>query len=545
MIDGLNQTNLASILAELSRSGCNLFWDDCVSEDDKNNQRFSLYLCQGGLNLPNRDYYLLNTKHMKQVRSDYADFITSLGRHLNRLGLKLQLEPETILALETDLAAKSWPHKDVQDSEKTYNAYAFGDFQQAFPLAWDDYFKTVGRQDWDYLIVAQPDYLKFVVELIQKLPPDQLKQYLSWQLVVKYGPFLSRATDRKYFQFFGKQLNGQQRQKPLKQRLAQVVNTAFKDTIGREYVARHFPSDQRADIQDLAAKVQLALAARIDKVDWMGQQSKDYAKKKLKRIIVNIGHSQTWDSYQGLEVSTNNPLLNQLRRDQFETKLSLARLDDKPNRYNFGFGPYGAQRVNAWTSPSKLNTNYPAAILAWPFYSKQAALAYNLGAIGAVIGHELSHNFDNDGSKYDVNGQLGSWLKPAEQAAFNQAAAKLIEHASSHKVAANTYMDGSQVIGELIADLGGLETALDVAKDSCPASQLEQLLKQVFVAYAYVHANSSSQQVKIMQAKSDEHPDYLFRVNGVLSHCQDFYTSYHLKAGDGLFLAENKRAKIW
>ena len=545
MIDDLDSTNLPKVLAELARAGCNLFWNNHVGEDDKNNTRHSLYLFQGGLNLPNREYYLLKSKRMKQVRSLYLDFITSLSTRLKRLGLKLELGADFLLELETKLATKSWAHKDVQDPEKTYNPYPLSKFKQTFTFGWDDYFKTLGRDNYDYLIVAQPDYFEFVVKLITELPLNQLKQYLSWQLVVKYSPLLSESLSHHYFQFFAKQLLGQQRQKPLKQRMALIVNGNYKDTVGQEYVKRHFPEDQRADVKDLAAKVQVALAKRIERVDWMAEQSKTYAKKKLKRIIVNIGHSQTWESYQGLKVSADNPLLNQVRRAQLGTKMSLERLDEKPNRHNFGYGPYGAQRVNAWTSPPKLNTNYPAAILAWPFYSKQASLAHNLGAIGAVIGHELTHNFDDDGSKYDVNGQLKRWLKPAEQKRFNQDAEKLIKHASSHKVATDTYMDGEQVIGELIADLGGLETALDVAKENCKKEGLKQTLKDVFIAYTYIHANSSAEELKIMQAKADEHPDWIFRVNGVFAHCDDFYSTYSLKPTDKMFLSKDQRAKIW
>ena len=330
-------------------------------------------------------------------------------------------------------------------------------------------------------------------------------------------------------------------------RAADSTNRAFCDTLGQAYVKRHFRAGRKRQVEELAGQVAAAFRERLGRNTWMSAPSRLYAQDKLDRIIINAGYSGIWNDCSELELADDNPLDNALQIVAGNVRKNLGLLEQEPDRRRFGSLTENVQAVNAWTSPVLLNTNYPAAFLQPPFFDHEAGWTYNLGALGSVIGHELTHNFDDQGSCYDRDGHLAPWLNREERRAFKKAADKLVKTADKHRPAPEVRMKGKQVIGELIADLGGLEIVLDIVKEACrdDEEKRRRALREVFIAYGFHFAINETAEAKIMLAKAGVHPDGPFRVNGIVRHCDDFYEVFGVKEGDNLYLKPEDRARIW
>lgn len=547
LIDKINQKkSKAALLAEAANFGQNGLFALNIHLDDKNNQRFCLGVDSAGLTLPNRDYYLNKTFKMRGLRKAYLDFIKTHTRALAKLDLKYDLTAEKILEIETVLAELSWPLHKARNPQKTYNPYDWDEFCKVFNFDWQTYFEISKVDCPQDIMVSQPSYLRGVLKYLDHLSLDELKAYLTYLLLLKFGNLIDEKITKVNFEFFGKILSGIAKIKPLKKRAFENVNNIFCDVFGQAYVKDNFSAADKEDNQMLASKVSEAFEKRLANNDWMSEESSQYAQKKLANIIVNLGYTNHWASYKSLNLASDNPLQNYLQIITFEHKRSLDLLNQKPKRECFDQLNENIQKISPWTNIVLLNTNYPATFLQPPFYDSKAGFAYNIGAVGAVIGHELTHNFDNNGSQYDSDGHLQVWLKKEEQKAFKKAAVKLIKTANKHRPAPKVKMKGKQVIGELIADLGGLEIVLDIIKDEySDEKERKEALKVVFISYAFKFAINESVETKVIFAKTGVHPDGPFRVNGILSHCDDFYKVFDVKKGDKLYLKPDDRAHIW
>ena len=525
--------------------GFHVFFDLDVEIDSKNNRRFCLLFEPSDLDLPDRDYYLNQSKKLKAFRKAYLEFVAAYGKGLAKAGCGFELRPEKILEIETTLAELNWPRHKARDSKKTYNPYDWGEFRRRFKFDWKAYFRAQDIAPPEDLIVSQPSYLRGSLLYLGKLAESDVRMYVGYKLALQLGPLADDGLLKTSFNFFGKTLSGAGRLKPRRQRAARAAGNWFSDTFGRAYVARHFPASSKLDIEEMAVRISDALGRRLENNAWMSAASKDYARKKLSRIVVNIGHGEAWEKYD-VRLEAGNPVANHLRLMEAYKKRKLALLERPPDRYRFGELDNDVQVVNAWTNVVLLNTNYPAAFLQPPFYDPRASFEHNLGALGSVIGHELTHNFDDQGSRYDIDGHLNTWLSKEEQKAFKKAAAKLIRHANRHQPVPGVRMKGKQVIGELIADLGGLEIAVDVVREKYPdAKERKRALERLFVGHAFYYAENDSAESKIMLAKAGVHPDNSFRVNGIHAHCSAFYETFGLKKGDNLYLKPSERAVIW
>ena len=544
LIERLNDTNKARLIGRLTRAGLNFWWLPEVGCDLKNPGRHALYLTQGGLGLPNREYYLSDSPDLVKIRRGYKAFIDSFSREISRHKIKVELASDIILDLETRLASRAWPLKKTRDPSQIHNRHQTTRLNRDFPFAWADYFEELGlARPPREIVIEQPDYLKEVTGWLGDISSADLVSYLKWQACLGYGGYLNAKVAKAKFDFFGRQLLGQQQMTPLPRRALLKVSSSLADTVGRAYVAKHYPDSKNKKLLDLADDLKAAFRERLGRTSWLKPRSRRYAQKKLDQIIVNLGRPKVWQSYAGFNVIKNDALATAVSWARFKTKSSLDRLKERPERRNFG--DWGPQTINAWTSPQLLNTNYPAAFLQPPFYDENASLAYNLGALGTVIGHELTHNFDVSGSQFNHRGRLKSWLTKTEQAGLKQAARPLVKAADQWPVAKGVTMDGEQVIGELVADLGGLQIALDVVKKHYDNSGRVEAQKEVFLAYAFYHAINTTSQWRLLAAKADPHPDHIFRVNGVVAHCPEFYQVYRLKKTDGLYRPPGQRATVW
>ena len=536
----------SSLLAELFKLNTRGFFVLDTAIDLKDSSRFCLAVIPSPLDLPDRDYYLSDNAKIKAIRQGYLDFLKGYDQKLSGLGLASGLQPATILEIETALAKLNWPKSKARDRIKTYNPYSWKAFQQTFEFDWSTYFETAGIETEDKIVVTQPSYLTGALRYLKTLPPQELRNYLLHKFMLRYSSLLNEDMADAQFAFFGKILAGVRKIEPLEERAAESANGMFCDVIGEAYVKRHFPGTHKHEVQKLAEDVCQAFLKRLAGNSWMSAPSRKFAQEKLRKIIVNIGYSGLWTDYGLLDLSDDNPAANVLKTNSMRRKIAFALLRQKPNRRRLHIPDESAQRVNAWTYPNLLNANYPAAILQPPFYDHEASFAYNLGALGSVIGHELTHNFDDQGSRHDQEGNLNLWLSEKEQKAFKAAAVRLIDKANEHCPVPAIQMKGDQVIGELIADLGGLEIVMDVirAKYRDKKARLAAM-RTVFIAQAFHFARHSTPEDRIMQAKAGVHPDNIFRVNGILPHCDDFYEAFNMREGDKLYIPPEERAKIW
>ena len=538
--------NLPVLLAELFKLRQKVFFRLSVAIDYKDSGRFCLALAPSGLDLLNRDYYLSNNKKIKAIRQGYLDFLEDFESRLSTLGLGYGLRPAEILEIETALAKLNWPLSKARDRIKTYNPYDWAAFNKAFQFDWTAYFKTAGVSIEKDIVVTQPSYLKGVLRYLGELPLPKLRGYLIYKFMLKHSELLNEEMAGVCFDFFDKILGGIKEIKPLEERAAATVNEVFCDVIGQAYARRHFPAAYKRKVESLTDDVCQAFLKRLEKNSWMSAASRKFAQQKLSKIVVNIGYSGFWTDYGRLDLREDNPVANALRTGEMRRRINFDLLRQKPNRRRLSVLDEKAQIVNAWTYPNLLNTSYPAAILQPPFYDHEASFAYNLGALCSIIGHELTHNFDDQGALHDQDGNLNPWLTEKERQAFKAAADKLIKKASAHEPVPGIKMKGKQVIGELIADLGGLEIIMDVirAKYKDKATQ-SAAMRTAFTAHSFLFGRHYTPEMQIIQAKSGVHPEDFFRVNGVLPHCDSFYEAFDVKEGDKMYIPPEERAKIW
>ena len=545
-IAALSEDSKAALLATATKWSIASFFEFDADLDNKNNQRYCLHLSPPEFDLPGREYYLSPNKHMKQMRSAYLDFLKKHQQAFQAVGFDYNLEPKRIFALEKSLARASLTVEKACDPEITYNLYSGQDFLLNFDFNWSTYFTMLGLQMPQDIIVTDVDYFKSSLKQLAKMSALEIAEYLIHKLTIDFGSVISDKLHKVQFDFFSKILAGVNRRKPVRQRNLNACNQTFPDTVGRAYVQQYFPANYKKAVEKIAQQVSDAFGERLAQNSWMSDVSRRYAQAKLQRISVNIGYSEHWAKYTTDKFVADDPFATVLHMNQVHVQKCFDLLHQRPNRQRFGEISEDVQIVNAWTNLSLLNTNYPAGYLQKPFYDHDAIWEYNLGVLGSTIGHELSHNFDQNGSRYDQSGHLNPWLNSVEQKAFKRAAAKLMRSASKHHVAPNTKLKGRQVLGELIADLAGLEIILDVVKKryTTPA-QRDAALKKVFIAYAFQWAINESLEMKILSAKTGVHPDAVFRVNGILSHCDDFHRIFQVKPTDNMYLKPKLRAKIW
>ena len=535
-----------SLLAEFFKLNVRSFFVLGTDIDPKDSSRFCLTITPSSLDLPNRDYYLSDNAKIKTIRKRYLDFLAGYDQKLNRLGLASGLQPTEILEIETVLAKLSWPLNEAIDRLKTHNPYGWRKFQQSFEFDWPTYFKTIGIEVGKQIIVSQPSHLEKVLRYLKELPPKRLRGYLIHKFMLHYGEFLNEEMMAAQFAFFDKILGGAREIKPLEERVSEDVDAIFCDVIGKAYVKRHFPGTHKHEVEKLADDICQAFLKRLANNSWMTPASRKFAQDKLSKIIVNIGYSGIWTDYGRLDLSDENPVANSLKAEAMRQQINFKLLHQKPKRQRLHLIEENAQVVNAWTYENLLNTSYPAAILQAPVYDHEASFAYNLGALGSIIGHELTHNFDDQGARYDQDGNLNPWLNTEEQQAFKVAAAKLVQKADAHCPVPGIHMKGNQVISELIADLGGMEIIMDVVRAKYPEKEVRlAAMRTVFIASALIFARHVSPEMHIIQAKSGVHPDHLFRTNGIFPHCDDFYEVFDVKKSDKLYLPPEERAKIW
>jgi predicted metalloendopeptidase len=537
--------DLVHYLAVSQRHGASTPIGLSIGLDDKDATRYTTFVSQSGLSLPSRDYYLATDPKSVAVRGQYVGYITKMWQ---LAGLP---DPAgaaaSVLDLETKLAQAQWTEVQNRDAEAVYNKFTVPDANKVTPgLDWRAYLDGAGVHEPD-LVISQPSYFTALAGLINSVPLPVWKQYLTWQTLSDEAPNLSDKFVATRFDFVGKVLSGREQNSERWRRGVNAVNNAMGEAVGKLYVDKYFAGDAKAQALDLVHNLLGAYRDSIQKVDWMSAPTKAAAAEKLSKLTVKIGYPDKWKDYSGV-VTNRGDLVGNLRRAaEAEDAREIAKLGKPVDRTEWNMTP---QTVNAYYNASSNEIVFPAAILQPPFFDAKADDAVNYGAIGAVMGHEISHAFDDQGSKYDANGNLHNWWSPADAAAFAAKTKALVTQYSAYSPLPGEHVNGALTLGENIADLSGLTVsyrAYQASLKNAPAPVLDGFTgdQRFFLGYAQIWRSKERPEAVHSGLLTDPHSPPLFRVNGVVPNIDPFYTAFDVKPGDKMYLAPDKRIHIW
>jgi putative endopeptidase len=520
-----------------------------VGQDAKDSEKMIMYFSQAGIGLPDEAYYRL--PNFEPVRKAYlahiqkmfelAGFDDPAGR------------ARRVFDLETAIAKNHWDRVKSRDRTLSYNKLDRAALDQLTPgLDWNAYFAAIGLPDGlSEVVVRQPSYLAAMAELLQNSPIEDWKDALRWNLLRSHAPLLNKALVDENFNFYGKTLTGQPEQRPRWKRGVAAVESALGEAVGKLYVERHFPPAAKERMKVLVNNLIEAYRQSIASLDWMSQETKSRALDKLDKFTPKIGYPDKWRDYSSLEIQPDDLVGNVQRAAAFELKRNLDKLGKPVDRTEWGMTP---QTVNAYYNPSMNEIVFPAAILQPPFFDLNADDAVNYGGIGAVIGHEIGHGFDDQGSKSDGAGNLVNWWTDSDRKEFEARTRQLIDQYSAYEPAQfagqNLKVNGALTIGENIGDLGGLSIALKayrIAAAGQPAPVLDGLTgdQRFFIGWAQVWRVKFRDAELRQRLATDPHSPGEFRCNGVVRNIPDFYEAFGVKPGDQLFLPPEQRVKIW
>ena len=534
-VDALNNTNFHTP---------NIFglW---VAPDFNDPDRYAPYLLQGGLQLPNRDYYLSDSARMKEIRTTYQTHIAAM---FDTAGLSdADARAARVLALETEIAKVHISLADSEDIHKANNPWSPADFTAKAPgLDWPEFFRAAGLDKQSSFIVWQPSAFTGEAALVSSQPIDAWKDLLAYHLIAAYAAGTSKALADQNFVFFGQTLSGTPQQRPRDIRGARLVSVLLGDPVGQIYTARYFSPEAKAQAEALVSNIITAFRQRLENLTWMAPATKAEALAKLGTLKVGIGYPDHWRSYAAYEVTPDNLFLNLWRSGLFEYHYDVGRIGTPVNRREWTMTP---QTVNAVNLPLHNGLNFPAAILQPPFFDPKAPAAANYGAIGTVIGHEISHTFDSEGAAFDSKGRVRNWWTPDDLAHFNSAAAALAAQYDTYKPFPDLAVNGRQTLGENIADVAGLTAAFDgyhasLKGKTAPMDGNFTGDQQFFIAFGQNWGSVVRDAALRQQVLADPHAPARFRAATVRNN-DGWYTAFDIKPTDKLYLAPKDRVQLW
>ncbi|HTK28437.1 MAG TPA: M13 family metallopeptidase [Vicinamibacterales bacterium] len=515
-----------------------------VAQDFNDPSRHTAYLLQGGLGMPDREYYLATSAKMAETRATYRAHVEKVLRLAGVDGAAA--DADRIVALETKIARV---HAERAQSEDVHAArpWARSDFDRHAPgLDWTAFFKAAGLDAQTSFIVWQPAAVTGEAALAGSEPLDAWKAYLRYIVINHWSGLLPKAFADERFDFYGRALSGTPQMPERWKRAVGAVNGAMGDAVGRLYVARYFPPEAKARAQAMVEDIKAAFAKRIDRLDWMAASTKATARAKVQALIVGVGYPDRWRDYAGLTVDRGDALGNAMRAGEFEYRYRVRELSAPVDRHEWWMTP---QTVNAVNLPIQNALNFPAAILQPPYFDPGATNANNYGAIGSVIGHEVSHSFDDQGSQFDADGRLADWWTPDDFAHFKAASARLVAQYDAYKPLPDLAVNGRQTLGENIADVAGLAAAYDAYRLSlggapAPAQRGFTGDQQFFISFAQSWRDVLREPLLRQLIVIDGHAPSEYRADTV-RNLDPWYAAFGVAAGARLYLAPADRVRIW
>ncbi len=541
-----NYDDLAVFMAAANKQGVSMPIDIGQLVDWNDADKYSMIVTQGGLGLPDREYYTLADEKSVALRAAYVEHIEKM---FDLVGLPDgETAAQTVLAFETRLAEKNMTKEAARNRAQNYQTFARENWTDVMPaFNWDVWLAEVGVGDLDSLVLYMVDYLRALDEIIQDTEMETWKTYLTWNLINTNASVLNEELDKQNFEFYGKTLSGTEEQQPMWRRGVNAVNGSLGEVVGKVYVSKHFPPEAKKRMEMLVANLVRAYEKSIKELDWMGEETKVEALRKLSKFSPKIGYPDEWRDYSALEIEAGDLFGNLRRAALAEHQRQIDRHDGPVDRGEWGMTP---QTVNAYYSPALNQIVFPAAILQPPFFDLTADDAVNYGAIGAVIGHEIGHGFDDQGSTFDGDGALRNWWTDADRAEFENRTAALVAQYDAYAPFDDLNVNGEFTQGENIGDLGGITIGLLAYQMSLDGKEPPVIdgftgVQRVFLGFSQVWRSKIRDEALRQQIATDPHAPARYRANGPVRNVPEWYEAFDVQVGDSLYLPPDERVKIW
>ena len=543
-----DKSEIVPLMAELAHSGVFPYFSFYVGADimDSKSNLFQLY--QGGISLGEREYYLDNDDVTTNIRNKYKEHIVKMFQLAGFDEAAAKKKMEAVMDIETRIAKASFSAVEQRNPAANYHKMSLDELKKEIPgIDWDAFLNGIGVKGVTELSVSQVEPIKEVEKIINSLPVENQIAYMQWSLIDRAAGYLSDDLVAQNFDFYGKTLSGKQTNQPRWKRAVSTVNGVLGEAVGQMYVEKYFPAAAKERMVQLVKNLQTALGERIRNLEWMGDSTKIKAIEKLNSFYVKVGYPDKWRDYTGLNIEKDSYWANVKRATEFELDYMLSKAGKPVDRDEWGMTP---QTVNAYYNPTTNEICFPAGILQYPFFDMNADDAFNYGAIGVVIGHEMTHGFDDQGRQFDKDGNLKDWWTAEDAKRFEERAQVMVNFFDSIQVLPGLNANGSLTLGENIADHGGLQVSFQAFKNATKDAPL--LVKdgftpeqRFFLSYAGVWAGNIRDEQIRLQTKSDPHSLGRWRVNGALPQIGAWYDAFGIKEGDPMYLAPEKRVSIW
>jgi len=538
-IDNLTRAGLEEYLGR-TFTYSSAFWGDGVALDEKDSEHYLYNIGQGGLGL-SRDYYFDTDKKSIEIRKKYREFI---AKQMNNFGIAVDVDK--LYALEERMAKSFYPKEKLRDPHANYHKMSLEQVKEKFPeFDWDTFLSARGAGAAKFMNVAQPEAIAESIAIMNDTDFELIKTYLKYRIVGAADTVLDDKTYGISFDFYNRTMAGQKEPKPRWKRAVSLIDGSLGEEVGRIYVEKYFSADAKERMQTLVKNLQRAYAMRMENLGWMSDETKQKALEKLSTFRAKIGYPDTWRDYSKLEIKNDSLWENMIRVAQFEDAYWIEKIGQKkdPNIWYMN-----AHEVNAYYDPSTNEICFPAGILQYPFFDMAADDAFNYGAIGAVIGHEMTHGFDDSGRHFDKDGNMTDWWTTLDAARFDERANVMKEFFNKIKITDDVYANGEFTLGENLADYGGVSIAYDAYKKFGVATGDAENIsadRRFFIAYAGAWAQNIRPAEEIRLTKVDEHSLGKNRVNGILPHINAWYDAFDIKSDSPMYILPGERVKLW
>ena len=540
---------LSAMVGKMHVESSSPFFGFYIGADEKNSTMNLLQFYQGGISMSDRDYYLLEDENTLKIRNAYRHYIDRLFVLAGYSPEEAAQAADAVLGLETEIARISVDRATLRDVHKNYNKMSLKEFTTKYDfIDWNEFFKETGISKSTELNAGQIPFFEGLTKLLKNTSLEDQKLYLSFKLLNAASSYLSDDFVNANFDFYGRALQGKEELQPRWKRSLAVVNRSLAEAFGQMYVEKYFPASSKEKMIEMVSNLQTALGERIEALEWMSDETKSKAMEKLGTFIVKVGYPDNWKDYTALEIKNDSYWANICRANVFAHNDMMQDEGQPVDRTEWGMSP---QTVNAYYNPTTNEICFPAAILQPPFFNPNADDAVNYGGIGVVIGHEMTHGFDDQGRNYDKDGNLSAWWNKEDEEKFNERAKVLVEQYDKIVVLDSLHADGSYTLGENIADQGGLlvsyQAYMNTLKDKAIPADIDGLThsQRFYIGYANLWAQNLRPQEIMRRTKTDVHSLGKWRVNAALRNIEDFYTAFDINEGDAMYLAPEERINIW
>jgi putative endopeptidase len=543
-----SNSELVNVITNLQLKGVRVAWGLYVSSDPKSSNVNIAQANQGGLGLPDKEYYTRTDEESKKLQADYLDHLSKMFQLLGDTKEIADKNANVVYDFDMKLAKASMTNVELRDIEKQYNKYNLAELDKKYPnINFTNYLKGLGLPAAKEVIIGQPEFFKQVDAMIKTTSLEDWKQYMRWNIINSYADQLSDEVSKQNFAFYNTTLSGQKEMKPRWKRAITEVDNVLGEALGQLFVEKYFPEDSKKKVNTMVDNLIAAYRERINGLDWMSAETKVMAQKKLNTIIKKLGFPDKWRDYSKLNVAKNSHLENYINAYTYELNRNFDKLSKPVDKMEWFMSP---PTVNAYYNPTTNEITFPAGIMQPPFFFADADDAVNYAAIGAVIGHELTHGFDDQGSQFDEQGNMKNWWTKDDQTKFQAKTKMVVEQYNSYVAIDSLHVNGELTLGENIADLGGVSIAYAAFLKTEQAKKAEKLdgftpQQRFFLSWAQIWRTNYTDAALKKQVNTNPHSPSMFRGNGPLTNLPEFYEAFGVKEGDKMFVPAEKRAKIW